>query len=73
MDYLRNDLSALSVAVLDPGPVGITSFCPGNVAELSADISSDQFNALNVPDRLVRFKSDPWKGFVAICQRLPHG
>ena len=72
LDYLRNDRGATTVAPYSTrawpaAPVSL----PVRWRELSSDLRFDYFNVSNVPDRLARFKSDPWKGFVELDQSLP--
>jgi bifunctional non-homologous end joining protein LigD len=73
IDWLRNGMGATAVA----------SFCPrarpgANVAtplawdEVNRKLDSAKFTLRNIPDRLAKLRADPWKGFVAMRQRLPN-
>ena len=71
VDYLRNGRGATSVAAFStrakPGaPVSV----PLTWKELSPQIRSDQFNVLNLFERLNKLKRDPWEEIDSVRQSL---
>ena len=74
VDYLRNAKGATAIAAYStrarPGaPVSV----PIAWEELSIDVRSDHFTVKNVPGRLTRLRSDPWREYFTIKQKLTNG
>jgi len=74
IDYLRNARGATAIAAYSPrarpgAPVSV----PIAWDELSADLTSEHFTIMNVPDRLTRLRRDPWKGYDESAHRLTAG
>jgi bifunctional non-homologous end joining protein LigD len=71
IDYLRNSRGATSVVAYSTRATsGATVSVPLDWSELTADIRSDQFGIRDVPQRLARLKSDPWKDISSVRQSL---
>jgi bifunctional non-homologous end joining protein LigD len=71
IDYLRNAKGATAVAPYSTrarprAPVSV----PLAWEELSVDLPSDHFTVLNVMERLKRLKSDPWRDYVTVRQKI---
>ena len=71
IDYLRNTKGATAIAPYSTrarprAPVSV----PLAWEELSVDVPSDHFTVLNVMERLKRLKSDPWRDYVTVRQKL---
>ncbi|MEX5219522.1 MAG: DNA ligase D [Nitrospira sp.] len=74
VDYLRNARGATAVAAYSTrarpqAPVSV----PIAWDELSDDVRSDHFTITNVPARLARLRSDPWRDYFTIKQKLTNG
>jgi bifunctional non-homologous end joining protein LigD len=71
VDYLRNAKGATAIA---PYSTRARPHAPVSVPlaweELSVDLRSDHFTVLNVMDRLKRLKSDPWRDYFTVRQKL---
>jgi Predicted eukaryotic-type DNA primase len=71
IDYLRNAKGATAVAPYSTrarvhAPVSV----PLAWEELSVHLQSDHFTVLNVMERLKRLKSDPWRDYFTVRQKL---
>jgi bifunctional non-homologous end joining protein LigD len=74
VDYLRNAKGATAIAAYStrarPGaPVSV----PIAWDELAQDLRADHFTVVNVPERLARLASDPWRGYFSVKQKLTPG
>lgn len=71
IDYKRNYRTSIAVAALSPRarPRAPLS-APVRWEELGRMTGSDQVNVENIEDRLRRLKSDPWRDYWSIRQRL---
>lgn len=74
VDYLRNAKGATAIAAYSTrarplAPVSV----PIGWDELSSDVRSDHFTVKNVVDRLARLRSDPWRDYFTIKQKLTRG
>jgi len=72
VDYLRNNRTNTSIAAFSTrarpgGPVSM----PLTWSELSASRAPDRFTLLTVPARLSRLRSDPWKDYDSLRQKIP--
>jgi bifunctional non-homologous end joining protein LigD len=66
VDHLRNSEGATAVAPYSVrARAGAPVATPIHWEELNEDRRFDHFNVRNVPERLERQKSDPWRGFAA--------
>ncbi len=71
VDYLRNGFGATAVAAFSPRwrpGVGIST--PVAWEEIDQDIRGTHFNIRNVPERVARQRSDPWKDYSRTRQSL---
>ena len=71
IDYLRNGFGATAVAAFSPRwrpGVGVST--PVTWAEIDEDIRGTHFDIHNVPPRIARQRSDPWKGYWDASQSL---
>jgi bifunctional non-homologous end joining protein LigD len=71
IDYLRNGRGATAIIpystrAREGAPVSV----PLTWEELSARIRSDHYNVRNLPQRLEKLKSDPWKNIAKVRQSL---
>ncbi|HEY7172156.1 MAG TPA: non-homologous end-joining DNA ligase [Vicinamibacterales bacterium] len=74
VDYLRNNRTNTSIAAFSTrarpdAPVSV----PLTWSELSASRRPDRFTLLTVPARLSRLRSNPWKGYDSLRQKIPRG
>jgi bifunctional non-homologous end joining protein LigD len=74
IDYLRNNRTNTSIAAFSTrarpaAPVSMPVTWP----ELSPSRPPDRFTLLTVPARLARRRSDPWKGYDSLRQKIPRG
>jgi bifunctional non-homologous end joining protein LigD len=74
VDYLRNNRTNTSIAAFSTrarpnAPVSV----PLTWSELSASKVPDRFTLQTVPGRLARLRTDPWKGYGSIRQKMPRG
>jgi bifunctional non-homologous end joining protein LigD len=71
IDYLRNSRSATAVAAYSTrARAGAPVSVPVQWDELKDDLRDARFNVRNVPQRLARLATDPWKGFAAARRAL---
>jgi bifunctional non-homologous end joining protein LigD len=71
IDYLRNAEGATAVAAYSlRAKAGAPVSTPLAWSELGKDIRFGHFNARNVPKRLSKLESDPWKGLAANARPL---
>jgi bifunctional non-homologous end joining protein LigD len=71
VDYLRNAKGATAIAAFSTrARSGATVSVPLGWEELSVEIRSDHFTVQTVPARLATLKSDPWRNYVKIKQKL---
>jgi bifunctional non-homologous end joining protein LigD len=71
IDYLRNELTATSVAPFSArARPGATIATPLAWEELTPDLDPSQFNLQTMPERLKRLKKDPWQEFFKIRQKI---
>ncbi len=71
LDYLRNDRGATAVAAYSTrAKPGAPVSTPIDWNELTPKLHSDHFNVADVPKRLARLKSDPWKDLAATRQSI---
>jgi bifunctional non-homologous end joining protein LigD len=71
IDYLRNGFGATAVAAFSPRwrpGVGVST--PVTWDEIDEDIRGAHFDIHNVPARVARQRSDPWKGYWKASQGL---
>ncbi len=71
VDYLRNNRTNTSIAAYSTrakpdAPISV----PLAWTELSASRAPDRFTIRTVPDRLARLRSDPWKDYWRMKQRI---
>jgi bifunctional non-homologous end joining protein LigD len=71
LDYLRNGKGATAIAAYSSrarpnAPVSV----PIEWEELSQDVRSGHFTVINVPDLLAQRRSDPWREYFSIRQKL---
>src|SRR6185295_1368941 len=74
VDYLRNGFGATAVAAFSPRwrpGVGVST--PVAWDEIDEDIRGMHFNIHNVPDRIAKQRTDPWKAYWASNQALTAG
>jgi bifunctional non-homologous end joining protein LigD len=72
VDYLRNSREATAVAPYSTrARSGAPVSTPIDWSELGALKSSNQYTVLNLPARLKRLRSDPWKEIARVKQTLP--
>jgi bifunctional non-homologous end joining protein LigD len=72
IDYLRNSREATAIAPYSTrARPGATVSVPLTWEELGAQKVSNGFNVLNLPKRLKRLRTDPWKKMGQIKQSLP--
>jgi bifunctional non-homologous end joining protein LigD len=72
IDWLRNGLGATAVVSFSPrAREGAGVATPLAWREVTRDLKPDAFTLRDVPRRLSRQRSDPWKGFGATDNRLP--
>lgn len=74
IDYLRNNRTNTSIAAFSTrarpdAPVSM----PVRWPELSPARPLDRFTLLTVPARLSRLRSDPWRGYDSLRQKIPRG
>jgi bifunctional non-homologous end joining protein LigD len=74
IDYLRNNRTNTSIAAYSTrakpdAPVSV----PLTWTELSPAKPPDRFTAVTVPQRLARLRSDPWKSYWTMRQKIPRG
>jgi bifunctional non-homologous end joining protein LigD len=74
IDYLRNNRTNTSIAAFSTrarpdAPVSM----PVTWSELSPSRPPNRFTLLTVPARLSRLRSDPWKGYESLRQKIPRG
>lgn len=71
IDYLRNQRGATAVAAYSTrAREGAPVSTPVRWDELDADIRADHFNIQTVPQRVSRFKRDPWEKFWQVRQSI---
>ena len=71
VDYLRNAKGATAIAAYSTrARAGATVSVPLAWEELSVDIRSDHFTVQTVPARLAKLKSDPWRDYFRLKQKL---
>jgi bifunctional non-homologous end joining protein LigD len=71
VDYLRNAKGATAIAAYSTrARSGATVSVPLAWEELSVDIRSDHFTVQTVPARLAQVKSDPWRDYFKLKQKL---
>jgi bifunctional non-homologous end joining protein LigD len=71
VDYLRNGFGATAVAAFSPRwrpGVGVST--PVAWDEIDEEVRGTHFSIHNVPDRLVRLRQDPWRGYWDCTQAL---
>jgi bifunctional non-homologous end joining protein LigD len=74
VDYLRNGFGATAVAAFSPRwrpGVGVST--PVAWDEIDEDIRGTHFNIHNVPGRIAKQRTDPWKAYWASNQALTAG
>jgi bifunctional non-homologous end joining protein LigD len=72
IDYLRNHMGATAIGAYSTrARENATIATPISWEELSVKLKSDHFTLRNLPDRLGKIKSDPWKDFFKLKQTLP--
>lgn len=72
IDYLRNNRGSTTVAAYSTrAKPGAPVSTPLSWKELTPRIKANSYNLHNLPNRLVRLKIDPWKGFFKLKQKLP--
>jgi bifunctional non-homologous end joining protein LigD len=71
IDWLRNERGATAIAPYSPRARGIASVAtPVSWTELGRVAHADAFTIPEVKRRVAQLKSDPWKGYFALRQRL---
>jgi bifunctional non-homologous end joining protein LigD len=71
VDYLRNAKGATAIAAYSTrARSGATVSVPLAWEELSVDIRSDHLTVQTVPARLAQVKSDPWRDYFKLKQKL---
>jgi len=71
IDWLRNERGATAIAPYSPRARGIASVAtPVSWSELGRVAHADAFTIPEVKRRVAQLKSDPWKGYFALRQRL---
>ena len=72
IDYLRNNRTNTSVAAFSTrARPGAPVSTPLAWDELSPRLRSDAYTVSNLPRRLARLRSDPWKAYWSTAQRIP--
>lgn len=71
IDYLRNSSGATAIAPYSTrARTGAPVATPLAWEEVGAEIQANSFNIINIPERLSRLTSDPWKDYLASKQKL---
>jgi bifunctional non-homologous end joining protein LigD len=71
VDYLRNQRGATAIASYSTrARAGAPVAVPLAWDELSARISPDMYNIVNLPKRLDKLAADPWEGFLSARQSI---
>jgi bifunctional non-homologous end joining protein LigD len=71
IDYLRNDRGATAIVPYSTrSRPGATVSAPLAWKELTPQITSDQFNLINIQKRLQSLRKDPWAGIENVRQNL---
>jgi bifunctional non-homologous end joining protein LigD len=71
IDWLRNERGATAIAPYSPRAQGNASVAtPVSWAELTRVAAANAFTIPDVKARVARQKSDPWKGYSALRQRI---
>lgn len=71
IDYLRNGRGQTAVAAFSTrAKPGATVSVPIDWAELKPSLKPDQWNVLNLGERLQRLPKDPWRGFFDVRQTI---
>jgi bifunctional non-homologous end joining protein LigD len=72
VDYLRNSREATAVAPYSTrARPGAPVSTPLSWEELGTVTSADRYSVLNLPQRLVRLRKDPWADIASLQQALP--
>jgi bifunctional non-homologous end joining protein LigD len=71
VDYLRNGRGATAVGAFSTrARAGATVSTPIDWAELESGTRSDAFTIRNLPERLAKLRTDPWKDFLTTKQTI---